>query len=174
MHAEQCRNLVIGVFDAKEAIDAALDTLRGQGFRNSDISALVPDVACEAHGFAGEPLGWLNEAGELRNIGKKGNVVAAGPLLRAVLGVSGTPDKFAPALIGMGVPRFDAEFYEVCVKGGKALLAVHVDEKDSADKAKATLTQAGAQSIFVTENQAEDLPNIGDRPLFADDLRDTV
>lgn len=172
MHAEQCRNLVIGVFDAKEALDAALDTLRGQGFRNSDISALVPDVACEAHGFAGEPLGWLNEAGELRNIGKKGNVVAAGPLLQAVQS-GGAPDKFAPALMGMGVPRFDADFYEVCVKGGKALLAVHVDERDSAEKARATLTQAGAQSLYVTENQAEELPNIGDRPLFAEDLRET-
>jgi hypothetical protein len=166
MHVKQGKNLVIGVFDAKEALETALDILRGQGFRNSDVSALVPDVTCEAHGFAGEPLGWLNEAGELRNVGKKGNVVAAGPLLRAVRG-GGALDKFAPALIDMGVPRFDADFYEVCVKGGKALLAVHVHEQDSANKARATFTKAGAQGILMTDNEAEDLPKAGGPPVLA-------
>lgn len=173
MRAELSKNLVIGVFESKAAIDAALETLRGQGFRNSDISAFVPDAKSDQHGFAGEPLGWLNEAAELEYLGAKGNVVAGGPLLRAVR-ASGARDKFAPALAGLGVPRFDADFYEVCVKAGKALLAVHVDEGDSAAKARGTLLGAGAQSISVTENEAEDLPNVGDRPLFADDMRESV
>lgn len=171
MQARQCKNLVIGVFEAREALDAALDTLRGQGFRNGDISALVPDAQSENHGFAGEPLGWLNEAGELGVLGAKGNVVAGGPLLRAIL-AGGRKDKFAPSLIGLGVKKFDAEFYEVCVKGGKGLLAVHVDEPDSTAKARATLTAAGAQSLSVTENEAEDLPNVGDRPLFTEDFKE--
>ena len=173
MRSELSKNLVIGIFESKAALDVALETLRGQGFRNSDVSAFVPDAKSEKHGFAGEPLGWLNEAAELGNLGAKGNVVAAGPLLRAMRS-AGTRDKFAPALIGLGVPRFDADFYEVCVKAGKALLAVHVDEADSAEKARGTLLEAGAQSISVTENEAEDLPNVGDRPLFADDLRESV
>lgn len=170
MQTNQAKNVVISVFDGKSSFDSALEGLRGQGFRNSDVSALYSDGPAEHHGFAGEPLGWLNEAKELRVIGRRNNIVAAGPLLQA-LAERNAEDSLAPAIEALGLPRYDADFYVSCVKAGKSLVAVHVDEADSAAKARSTMVRAGGQSVFVTENLPIELPNAGDRPLFSDDLR---
>ena len=46
------RNLVIGVFETLQGMETALESLRGQGFRNSDISVLAPEAKGGAHHFA--------------------------------------------------------------------------------------------------------------------------
>lgn len=174
MHAN--KNLVIGIFETLEGLDTALETLRGQGFRNSDISVLAPDARSETHGFAGAPLGWINEAGELGTVGRNNTITAGGPLYYALTEVGGkNKEDFSGALLSFGVPRFDADFYEICVKAGKGLLAVHAETEACIEKSRQSLVACGAQSISVTKNEQEDeMPPGADLPLFADDLRSSL
>jgi len=173
MHANS--NLVIGVFESLANLDQALDTLRSQGFRNSDISALAPDAQSGAHGFAGQPLGWINEAGELGVVGRENTIVAGGPLYYTLLETGGkNKEDIGVALVGFGVPRFDADFYEICVKAGKSLLAVHAETDVCVEKAKATLEETGAQSISAIRKELDEEAPLRDQPLFADDLRESV
>lgn len=174
MHAN--RSLVVGVFESLSGMNAALETLRGQGFRNSDISVLAPDARGGPHGFAGEPLGWVNEAGELGTIGRNNTIVAGGPVYYTLMETGGKhKEEISVALLDFGVPRFDADFYEICVKAGKALIAVHAETAECVEKAKQGLAQAGGESISATKsNLAQEEPPLRDLPLFADDLRSSI
>ncbi len=170
MHAN--KNLVIGVFESLSGMEHALEELRGQGFRNSDISVLAPDAKSGVHHFAGEPLGWVNEAGELGTIGRNNTIVAGGPLYYTLLETGGkNKEDMSGALMSFGVTRFDADFYEICVKAGKSLVAVHAETPECVEKAKGGLLSTGAQSLSVTKSEPEVEEPIRDLPLFAEDLR---
>ena len=75
--------------------------------------------------------------------------IAAGPIMAALGGaaVGGTVGGITGALIGMGIPEYEAKRYEDKVKGGYALISVH--SEDSAETKRAT-------EIFKAE-KAEDI-----------------
>ncbi len=54
----------------------------------------------------------------------------------AVGGVSG-------ALIGLGIPEYEAKKFEGKLKGGRCLLSVHSENSEESKKAKAIFEQAG-------------------------------
>lgn len=159
---------VFGIYKTRGAVEAAVDQLKTNGFRNSDVSVLLPSNAATndfAHEKAtkapegaatgaasgavlGGGLGWLVGVGALAIPGI-GPFVAAGPIVAAIAGagVGGTVGGVTGALIGMGVPEYEAKRYESYVKDGGILLSVHVENSDYEKRAKEILELSGAESI---------------------------
>lgn len=163
---------VFGLFDTRVEVERAIDMLRAAGFRESDMSALLPDAAATAEvahekhtkapegalvgaaagGVAGGTLGLLVGLGALAIPGL-GPFIAAGPIVAALAGAGagGAVGTLTGALVGMGIPEYEAKRYESYVhKDGKSLLAVHADNREWADKARAVMNQAGARDVDKT------------------------
>jgi len=162
---------VIGLFDDRAKLSNAIDVLRAGGFRDSDMSALMPDaasskeIAHEKHtkapegalagaavgGVAGGTLGLLVGLGALAIPGL-GPFIAAGPIMAALAGAGagGAVGTLTGTLIGLGIPEYEAKRYESFLNQGGMLLAVHADDGDWAQKAKDTLKRAGAHDVDKT------------------------
>jgi hypothetical protein len=65
-------------------------------------------------------------------------------------GVGGAVGGITGALIGMGIPEYEAKRYEGKVKDGGILLSVHSDDSVWTKKAKNILEGTGAQDISST------------------------
>ena len=65
-------------------------------------------------------------------------------------GVGGAVGTLTGALVGMGIPEYEAKRYESFVKKGGSLLSVHADDADWAKRAKATLDRYGATGVDKT------------------------
>jgi hypothetical protein len=163
--------VVFGLFDGRAQLEAAIDGLRTEGFRESDMSALLPDLkstkelAHEKHtkapegalagaaagGAIGGTLGLLAGIGALAIPGL-GPFIAAGPIMATLAGagVGGAVGTLTGALIGMGIPEYEAKRYESFLNKGGALLAVHADNSDWAQRAKTALQRYGAKDIDKT------------------------
>jgi hypothetical protein len=159
---------VFGLFDDEVALSRAVDALKAAGYRNSDISALLPDrgstktFAHEKHTKApegaavgaatgvlsGGALGWLLGIGAIAIPGL-GAFVAAGPLMGALAGagVGGAVGTLTGALVGMGIPEYEAKRYESFINRGGALLSVHCDDQEWARKARNILDGFGGHDI---------------------------
>lgn len=174
------RNSVFAIFSDKLALERAVEMLKSQNFRNSDISVLMQstegakDLAIEKHtkapegatagaatgALAGGALGWLVGAGMLA-IPTLGPFIAAGPIMAAIAGagVGGTVGGIAGGLIGLGIPEFEAERFESYIKKGGILLSVHVDDAKWESKAIEILRDCGAKNISTTAEKKTDEPN---------------
>ena len=172
-----------GIFNSRSSVDHAVDVLKQNGFRNSDISVLMPseqgtqDFAHEKDTKApegatagvatgavlGGGLGWLVGIGALAIPGI-GPFVAAGPIMAALAGagVGGAVGGISGALIGMGIPEYEAKRYETFVKEGGILLSVHVDDSEWQKKAKDLLEQCGARDVATAgeESVSDDKPGM--------------
>ncbi|HUQ04108.1 MAG TPA: quinol:electron acceptor oxidoreductase subunit ActD [Kofleriaceae bacterium] len=159
---------VFGLFSSREHLTSAINELTAEGFAPSEISALLPnveatrDLAHEKHskaaegaavggvsgGVAGGTLGLLLGIGAIAIPGL-GPLIAAGPILAALagVGVGGTVGTFTGALIGMGIPEYEAKRYETHVKNGGYLMSVHADDSGEAERAKAILNLCGATDV---------------------------
>ena len=73
----------------------------------------------------------------------------AGPIMAALagVGVGGAIGGIAGALIGMGIPEYEAKRYEGRIKEGGILLSVHCDSSEWTKKAKTILKATGADDI---------------------------
>src|SRR5262249_13583351 len=105
----------------------------------------------------GGALGWLAGIGALAIPGL-GPFVAAGPIMAALAGVGagGAIGGIAGALIGMGIPEYEAKRYEGRVKDGGLLLSVHCDDSKWTKRAKPILEHTGADDISSTGEAAVD------------------
>ena len=177
MTTKKGKNAVFGIFNTKVSVERAVDTLKTQGFRNSDISVLLPsesstkDFAHEKNTKApegattgaasgaviGGTLGWLAGIGALAIPGI-GPFVAAGPIVAAIAGAGagGAVGGLTGALVGMGIPEYEAKRYEGFVKDGGILLSVHVDDSDWNKKAKEVLESCGARDIATAGEESSD------------------
>lgn len=162
------RIAVFGLFTERARLEGAIDALIAAGFRNSDISALLPDtratqeVAHEKHtkapegaaigatagGVVGGAVGLLAGLGAIAIPGI-GALVAIGPImgLLAGAGAGGAVGTLAGALIGLGVPEYEAKRYEAYLNEGKCLVAVHADDREWAKRARNILDGAGAFDV---------------------------
>jgi len=176
---------VFGIYRNRADVENAVDTLRREEFRNTDISVLFPenegtkDFAHEkntkapegtATGAAtgavvGGGLGWLVGIGALAIPGL-GPFVAAGPIMAALAGVGagGAIGGIAGALIGMGIPEYEAKRYEGRVKEGGILLSVHCDDSKWTSRAKQILEHTGADEISSSGEASADFAKT-DRPM---------
>jgi hypothetical protein len=169
--------VVLGIFDSRLEVENAVDALKVDGFRNSDISVLMPQEdqsfghekaskAPEAStigggtgALIGGALGWLVGLGAIATVPMLGPLVAAGPIMAALSGaaVGGALGGVAGALVGFGIPEYEAKRYESFVKEGGILLSVHADDADWAKKAKDLLERLGAHDISSTTEEGSDV-----------------
>ena len=77
-------------------------------------------------------------------------------LLLAGAGVGGAVGGVTGALIGFGIPEYEAKRYEGFVKNGGILLSVHSDTSEEVDKAKKCLESTGAENISSTSETKSD------------------
>jgi hypothetical protein len=153
-----------------QAVDI-INQLRAAGFSNEDVSVLLPDqgatrdFAHEQHtkapegaaagavagGILAGALGWLVGIGSLAIPGV-GPFIAAGPILAALSGAAagGAAGVLTGALIGYGIPEYEAKQYEGKVKGGNILISVHTEDSRQRDKARDIFERAHADDISYT------------------------
>jgi hypothetical protein len=65
----------------------------------------------------------------------------------AGLGAGAAVGGLIGALVGMGIPEYEAKRYEARVKDGGVLLSVHCDTSDEISRAKDLLKETGAEDI---------------------------
>lgn len=166
-----------GIYTDRTSLENAVDTLKAEGFRNEDISVLMPhnegtkDFAHEKNtkapegmatgagtGMAiGGALGWLAGIGALAIPGL-GPFIAAGPIMGLLggLGAGGAIGGITGALIGMGIPEYEAKRYEGRIKTGGSLLSVHCDNSEWVGRAKRILEQTGAHDVASADEKGAD------------------
>jgi len=74
----------------------------------------------------------------------------------AGLGVGGAVGGFTGALIGMGIPEFEAKRYEGRLKKGGILLSVHCDTSDEIKRAKQLIEGTGGEDVSSTGEASGD------------------
>ena len=168
---------VFGIFPYRERLEEGVAALKTSGFRNADISILYPenvgnkDLAHEKNSKApegvatgagtgaviGGALGWLAGIGVLAIPGA-GPFIAAGPIMGALagVGVGGTVGGLAGAMIGAGIPEYEAKRYEGRIRSGGFLLSVHCDDSQWTKRAKSLLERTGAEDISSTGEASAD------------------
>jgi hypothetical protein len=175
-----------GIFATRTDVERAVDALRAEGFRNTDISVLYPlnqgtkDFAHEQASKApegattgavtgavlGGALGWLAGIGSLAIPGL-GPFIAAGPIMAALAGAGagGAVGGVTGALVGMGIPEYEAKRYEGRVKDGGILLSVHCDNSEWTQRAKEILENMGATDVSSTGEASSDV-DVSDKPRY--------
>ena len=171
---------VFGLYPNQTSLQEGVEALRKAGFRATDISVLFPenvgtkDLAHEkgtkapegvaagatTGAVAGGVLGWLVGIGALAIPGL-GPFIAAGPIVAALAGVGavGAVGGITGALIGFGIPEYEAKRYEGRIRSGGILLSVHSDNSDWTKKAKVVLEATGAQDVASTGEATGDFAN---------------
>jgi hypothetical protein len=175
---------VFGIFRSREAVEEAVGALENAGFRNTDISILLPenegtkDLAHEKHtkapegaaaggvtgGAIGGILGGLIGVG-LIAIPGLGPLLAAGPIIAALTGVGsgGVVGGIIGAMVGLGIPEYEAKRYEGRIKQGGLLLSVHCDSNEWVKRAKEIMEHEGGEDIAASSEASADFA-ISDRP----------
>jgi len=159
---------VFGIYRDTVALGGGLEALRSAGFRSTDVSVLMPEnvgtkdfghekatkapegatTGATTGAVVGGALGWLVSVGALAIPGL-GPFIAAGPIIGmlAGAGAAGVVGGIAGALIGMGIPEYEAKSYEGRIRSGGILLSVHCDDSDWEKRAKQVLNRTGAEEI---------------------------
>jgi hypothetical protein len=142
--------------------------LKQSGFLSDDISALLPDKrgtkdfahehntkapeGATTGGVAGlgvgAALGWLAGIGALAIPGI-GPFIAAGPIMAALSGAAiGTAaGGVIGALVGLGIPEFEAKRYDAKIREGNILISVHTEDGKQRDVAKDVFKRNNADDI---------------------------
>ena len=174
-----------GIYKTLAGAENAVDALRAEQFRNTDISVMLPenqgtkDFAHEKNtkapegaatgagsgALVGGTLGWLAGIGALAIPGL-GPFIAAGPIMAALAGagVGGAVGGLTGALVGMGIPEYEAKRYEGRVKEGGILLSVHCDDSKWTKKAREILERTGAEDVSSTGEASADFSKT-DKPM---------
>jgi hypothetical protein len=176
------KKAVIGTVDTRAQADSVVTQLLGAGFQNQDISVLFPDPRGEdrvvvekvktghthaadgaiagvgAGGIALGSLGLLAGIGALAIPGL-GPFIAAGPIVATLSGLiaGAAVGGVAGALIGLGIPEEEARRFEKHIRGGGALIAVHVESKEEQKRAQELLSAIGASHVGATPESAREV-----------------
>jgi hypothetical protein len=167
-----------GIYPDRHTFENALEALRAAEFRNSDISAILPerdrttrDLAHEINSKApegaatgagagaaiGGVLGWLVGIGALAIPGV-GPLLAAGPIVAALAGAgaAGATGGLVGALVGAGIPEIEAKRYAGRIRDGGYLISVHCDDKVWAKKAEEILEATGGRQVVKASEATPD------------------
>ena len=159
---------VFGIYKTLAGADRGVNTLCNAGFLPEDVSVLAPDnettrqfahekntkapegatTGAVTGGIVGGAIGLLAGIGSLAIPGV-GPLIAAGPIvaLLAGAGAGGAAGTLLGALIGMGIPEYEAKRYEGRVKDGGILVSVHCSTAEDIDRAKDLLKGTGAEDV---------------------------
>ena len=161
-------NAVFCTVKTSNQAQVVVDRLKAAGFTARDISVLMPNkegtkdfavdnqtkapegtaAGASTGAVLGGGLGWLAGIGALAIPGV-GPLIAAGPIMAALTGAAlgGTLGGVTGALIGMGIPEYEAKQYEGKLNGGHCLISVHSEDSNQTEKAKKIFEAAGAEDI---------------------------
>ena len=145
-----------------------VDSLQAIGISADDISVLFPDkdgtrdfavdnstkspegaaIGAGTGALAGGAFGWAVGIGALAIPGL-GPFIAAGPIMAALSGMAagGALGGISGALIGLGIPEYEAQRYEGKLKEGHILLSVHTEDSDETSRVKEILSDHEAEDI---------------------------
>ena len=157
--------------DTETQADAIVAKLRSTGFSDNDISVLFPDkgttrdfahkketkmpegatIGASTGGAIGGTVGLLAGIGALAIPGL-GPFIAAGPIIAALSGgaIGAGVGGLTGALVGLGIPEYEAKRYEGKVKEGGILISVHSESNDETHRAKVIFKEEGAHDISST------------------------
>lgn len=163
--------VVLGLVDSEIQAESLVQQLNAGGFPNQDISVIFPDkhgtrdfahehntkapegavVGGTSGGVIGGTIGLLAGIGALAIPGL-GPFIAAGPLMATLSGAAAgaAVGGVAGALVGLGIPELEAKAYEGKLRGGNALVAVHVDDSDREKTAKELFKRQGVRDVSST------------------------
>ncbi len=169
-------NAVFGILKNRGQIEMAVDELKENFFRSSDISILLPyesnsknfvyskatksleDASAGAIGgsFIDNPLSWLSGVC-LITVPGIGYLAAAGPIASAVVvaETDGPLSALNTALKALKIPEYEAKNYENFIKNGKALMSIHVDSQEWFRKAKDLLDSYSASHMCLVVDDYE-------------------
>jgi hypothetical protein len=159
------KKALFGLAESEAQAVSIFNQLKVAGFSDDDISVLFLDSEATRH-FAheqhtkapegaaagagggvviGGALGWPVGIGTLVIPGV-GPFIAAGPIMAALAGAGAgaAAEGLTGALIGMGVPEYEAKQYEEKMKGGNILISVHTEEGIERTRVKEIFKNAGA------------------------------
>lgn len=107
-------------------------------------------------GILGGSLGLLAGIGALAIPGL-GPFIAAGPIMATLSGsaLGGGVGLLIGALIGSGIPEYEAKKYETGLKAGNILLSVHADNDEEINRANEILKKEGAKDISSAREKAK-------------------
>jgi hypothetical protein len=164
--------------DTEAQADAVVEKLRSAGFSDNDISVLFPDkgstrdfahkketkmpegatVGASTGGVVGGTIGLLAGIGALAIPGL-GPFIAAGPIMAALSGgaIGAGVGGLTGALVGLGIPEYEAKRYEGKVKEGGILISVHSESNDETNRAKTIFKEEGAHDISSTGEAHSDV-----------------
>lgn len=168
-------NAVFCIAKDRNQAETIVEALKAAGFPSTDISVLLPDTS-GTRDFAHEQntkmpegattgvvagmgtgaiLGWLAGIGTLAIPGV-GPLIAAGPIMAALGGaaVGGASGGIIGALVGMGIPEYEAKHYDGKISSGKTLISVHTDDSAEEKRVKEIYERSGAEDIKSTSETA--------------------
>jgi hypothetical protein len=104
----------------------------------------------------GGALGWAAGIGALAIPGL-GPLIAAGPIMATLSGLAagGTVGGITGALVGTGIPEYEAQQYEGRLREGHILLAVHTTTSDEAARVRQVMTEEKGESISTGSEASE-------------------
>ena len=185
--------------DNEDQAEAIVERLRSAGFSDNDISVLFPDkestrdfahkkatkmpegatLGAGTGGAVGGTIGLLAGIGALAIPGL-GPFIAAGPIMAALSGgaIGAGIGGLTGALVGLGIPEYEAKRYEGKVKEGSILISVHSENSDELSRAKAAFKELGAHDISATveahaDTKAQNVSDTGDSKLRKDAIRES-
>jgi hypothetical protein len=177
---------VYAIFKDSSAVNACIEALTANGFRNTDVSVLVPENAgtkdllhrkqtkapegAAAGGGSGAILGaaagWILGAGALAIPGLDPTITAAGPIMGMLAGMGAglSAGGILGGVLGATMPEYEARRFNGRIRKGGILLSVHCDNSDWVKSAKNILKRSGASDISTaTEAKADFLK--GEKPM---------
>jgi hypothetical protein len=171
------KTAVFGIYPSLSSADNATETFVRSGFPAGDISALLPEnlgsrqigtekatkapegaaTGAGSGAILGGTLGLLAGIGAIAIPGV-GPFIAAGPIMAVLagVGVGGAVGGFTGALIGLGIPEYEAKRYEGRMQKGAILLSVHCNTSDEVKRAKELMKGTGAEDISSTGESSAD------------------
>ncbi len=107
-----------------------------------------------AGGIIGGTLGLLAGIGAL-SIPGVGPLIAAGPIMAALAGsaLGGSMGLIVGALVGLGIPEYEAKRYESSLKQGGFLISAHTEDNERVKLAQDILKKEGAHDISVSREK---------------------
>ena len=152
-----------------------VDSLKHNGFSDNDVSVLLSDrqgtrdfahekstkapegtaTGVTTGGILGGAIGWLAGIGALAIPGI-GPLIAAGPILAALSGaaIGAAAGGLTGALIGLGIPEYEAKRYEGKVRSGNILISVHAEDGEEVRRAREIFEQNNAEDIASAGEEA--------------------
>jgi hypothetical protein len=159
-----------GIYPSIAALHAGAEALKGEGFRQTDISVLYSDRGAtlpDAHhgkGTVFEATPAVDAAAFLSRLAGVGALtlpgigplLAGGPLASAFssAAASGDDDSVTRMLVALGLLEDEAERYEGCLKNGDILLSVSCDDAEWEQRARTIMTRTGAAHLAAAAKEA--------------------